>query len=300
MKSLLPSPDTVRLSSPVRPGHPARMPFLSRAALIMRKTPFVVMHLAMIAVFFVPLTWTSGIVGFGLVVLRMFGITAGFHRYFAHRAYKTSRVMQFVLAWIGCMSLQKGPLWWAAGHRHHHKHSDEEEDLHSPVKHGLWWSHVGWVVSSKHDGLDMEKIKDFSKYPELVVLDRFHWVPGLLLAIGCYAMDGMSGLVWAFLVSTVVLYHMTFLVNSACHLYGSRRYKTEDASRNNWWVAILTLGEGWHNNHHHYMSSANQGFFWWEIDISYYILRTMSAFGLVWDLRKPPAEKLAQTIVRPE
>lgn len=259
----------------------------------MRAGPFLSMHLACVSVFFVETTTTALLLCAVLYVVRMFGITGGYHRYFSHRSYKTSRWFQFCLAWLGCSAMQKGPLWWAAHHRHHHKYSDTEEDTHSPITRTIWWSHVGWILSPKYQQYNPEAIKDFAKYPELRWLDRNHWIPGLCLAGLCYAIDGFSGIAWGFFVSTVLLYHGTFLVNSACHLFGSRRYNTTDQSRNNALVAILTLGEGWHNNHHKYQSSTNQGFYWWEIDIAYYTLRVLGLFGLVWGFRLPPLEKLA-------
>jgi stearoyl-CoA desaturase (delta-9 desaturase) len=251
------------------------------------------MHVALVSVFFVPVTWTALAMCLALHVIRMFGITGGYHRYFSHRSYKTSRWFQFVLAWIGCSAVQKGPLWWASHHRHHHKHSDEEEDPHSPIIKTVWWSHVGWVISGRYRYYDRQQIRDFQQYPELRVMTKFHWFPGIVLAGLCYAIDGWSGVVWGFVVSTVLLYHTTFLVNSACHLFGTRRYETTDQSRNNWWVAILTMGEGWHNNHHHYQSCARQGFKWWEIDMTYYILRGLAVVGLVWDIREPTEKALA-------
>ncbi len=267
--------------------------FLSTIRGNVNKLPFIAIHLAVVGVFFVPFTWLSLGLCIGLYVVRMFGITAGFHRYFAHRAYKTSRLFQFLLGCLGCSAMQKGPLWWAANHRNHHKYSDLEDDPHSPVRHGLFWSHVGWVLLQAHNERVLDGIPDFAKYRELRWLERLHWVPSLLLMGLCYWLDGWSGFFWGFVVSTVLLYHGTFLVNSICHVFGSRRFNTPDDSRNNALVAIVTLGEGWHNNHHHYMSSANQGFKWWEIDVSYYTLWTLSVFRIVWDLRKPPADKLA-------
>ncbi|WP_246539366.1 acyl-CoA desaturase [Telmatocola sphagniphila] len=265
------------------------------------KVPFILLHLAVVAVFFVPVTWDVVALCVGLYVLRMFGITAGYHRYFSHRAYKTNRFVGFMMGWIGASALQKGPLWWAANHRDHHKYSDQENDPHSPIRHGLWWSHVGWVLDSNEDNVDLHGVKDFLKYPEILLLEKFHYIPAFLLGVACYLYgyftsgSGWSAFVWGFVISTVVLYHGTFLVNSLCHVWGSRRFATTDQSRNNALVAIVTLGEGWHNNHHHYMSSANQGFYWWEIDISYYTLKVMNVFGLVWDLRKPPAKKMIPT-----
>jgi stearoyl-CoA desaturase (Delta-9 desaturase) len=263
----------------------------------LRAVPFILLHVAAVVTpFLVPVTWTA----IGLCLLfyfvRMFGITGVYHRYFAHRAYKTSRWFQFVLAWIGCSALQKGPLWWAGHHRHHHKHSDQEDDPHSPIIRTVWWSHVGWVISGQFE--KAPELKDFDKYPELRLLDKvLPWVPGLALAVLCYLVGGWSGVVWGFLVSTVLLYHATFLVNSACHLFGRRRYATTDQSKNCWWAALLTMGEGWHNNHHHYQSCARQGFKWWELDVSYYIIRLLGLVGLVWDIREPTEKALATNLI---
>ena len=268
-------------------------PSVGRSILrFLRPLPFLGLHLACLAVFFVPTTALAVGLCVAFYFVRMFAITAGYHRYFAHRAYKTSRWFQFVLACLGASCLQKGPLWWSATHRNHHRHSDTPEDPHSPRVWGLWQAHFGWILSPKHLGTDRSVIRDWLKFPELRWLERLHAVPGVLLAVACYLIDGWSGLVWGFVVSTVVLYHGSFLVNSICHIFGRRRYPTTDDSRNNALVAIVTLGEGWHNNHHHYQSSANQGFFWWEFDISYYIIRMMSWVGLVWGIRKPPPKKL--------
>jgi stearoyl-CoA desaturase (delta-9 desaturase) len=250
--------------------------------------PFLILHVACISVFWTGVTPLALGLCFGLYFIRMFGITAGYHRYFSHRAYKTSRVVQFLIAWLGCSALQKGPLWWASHHRHHHRHSDTRDDVHSPYNPSFWWSHLGWVLSGHYEHTDYKAIHDFARYPELRWLNRYHWIPGLLLAVFCYLVDGWAGVAWGWVVSTVLLYHGTFTVNSLCHFFGKRRYATDDDSRNNVFVALITLGEGWHNNHHHYQSSANQGFFWWELDISYYLLRGMEKVGLVWDLRTPP------------
>ena len=223
--------------------------------------------------------------------IRMFGITGVYHRYFAHKTYQTSRTFQFVLACIGCAATQKGPLWWAGHHREHHRLADREGDIHSP-KDGFYHAHQGWIFEGEWDATRVERIRDFHRYPELVWLNQWHVVPPIALALLCFLIGGASGLVWGFVVSTVLLWHSTYTVNSFAHLFGSRRYDTPDTSRNNWWIALLTMGEGWHNNHHHYCASARQGFRWWEIDLSYYTLRLLQAAGLIWAIREPPAHLL--------
>lgn len=269
-------------------------PAKSLIPLWVKNIPFLLMHLACFLVFLPDVHATPAAIALcvGLYLVRMFGITAGYHRYFSHRAYKTSRFGQFVMAWLGCSAMQKGPLWWSSHHRHHHLHSDLEEDVHSPHVDSLWWSHIGWVLSKDYVHTDWKAIRDFSKYPELRWLDRNHWIPGLTLAVICYLVGGLSGLVWGFFVSTVITYHATFCINSFCHIIGNIRYKTTDKSKNSALMALITLGEGWHNNHHYYQSSANQGFFWWEFDVSFYMLKLLSWCGLVWDLRSVPHEKL--------
>ena len=257
-----------------------------------KSIPFFAIHLACLGAFFTGVSWKALALCVALFYIRMFGITAGYHRYFSHRSYRTGRFFQFVLAWIGCSSVQKGPLWWAAYHRHHHQHSDQEDDVHSPERKGFWWSHVGWILCRKYESTDYNAIKDFAKYPELRFLNNFHVLPGIVLAVACYLWMGWQGLVWGFFVSTVLLYHVTFMINSLCHMFGRIRYKITDTSRNSLILALLTMGEGWHNNHHYYATSANMGFFWWEIDLSYYVLRFFSLLGMVWDLKKPPERVL--------
>ena len=253
--------------------------------------PFFLVHLVAFAgPFLVPFSWTWVAVAVALYVVRMFGITAGYHRYFSHRAYKTGRGFQAVLAVLGATSAQKGPLWWAANHRHHHLESDTPDDVHSPVQHGFWWSHVGWIMSGAYDRTQLERVKDFARYPELHWLNRNHLIPPTLLAVLCAVLGGTTGLVWGFFVSTVLLWHGTFTINSLSHVFGSRRYATSDDSRNNGLLALITMGEGWHNNHHHYQSTANQGFYWWELDLSFYVLLGLERLGLVRDLRRVPAK----------
>ncbi|MCY3552959.1 MAG: acyl-CoA desaturase [Candidatus Poribacteria bacterium] len=258
-----------------------------------RVLPFITVHLVCLAIFWVDVQPIDWIICGALYVIRMFGITAGFHRYFSHRSFKTSRGFQFFLAFLGQSSAQRGVLWWAAKHRYHHKYSDTEHDVHSPVQHGFWYSHVLWIFSKRGRITDYRLIKDFQKYPELVWLDKWDRIPPVLLGVLVWAIAGWSGLVVGFFVSTVLLFHGTFTINSLSHVIGKQPYVTGDDSRNNWLLAIITLGEGWHNNHHHFPSATPQGFRWWQIDVTYYILKILSIFRIVWDLRLPPAHVVA-------
>jgi stearoyl-CoA desaturase (delta-9 desaturase) len=219
-------------------------------------------------------------------------ITAGYHRYFAHRAYSTSRVFQFVLAFFAQSAAQKSVLWWAAKHRHHHLHSDTEQDTHSPRHKGFVFSHAGWIFYRQHDATDLVKVADFASYPELMWLHKLEILPAIVLGALCILIAGYSGLVVGFLWSTVLLYHATFCINSLAHVRGSKRYVTGDDSRNNWLLALFTMGEGWHNNHHAYQSSARQGFRWWEMDMTWYVLVLLSWLGIVWDLKTPSEQVL--------
>ena len=253
--------------------------------------PFLALHLVPVLVIFTGVTRTDLIVCAALYLGRMFFITAGYHRYFAHRSYKMARVPQFLMALGGSTAAQKGPLWWAAHHRDHHRYADTDRDIHSPSK-GFWWSHVGWFLSNRFKATNVDGIRDFARYPELRWLDRHDWVGAWALGIATFLLFGWSGLVVGFFASTILLWHGTFLVNSVAHVFGRRRYETDDTSRNSLLVALATGGEGWHNNHHHYPASARQGFFWWEIDPTWYGLRMLSWVGLVHGLRTPPERVL--------
>ena len=252
--------------------------------------PFWAAHLGILYgfMFVVDFSWSGLALAIALYYARMFFVTGVYHRYFSHRSYKTSRWFQFVLAFLGGMSVQKGALWWAGHHRHHHKFSDTDNDLHSPVRHGLLWSHMGWIVSREYNDTQVDEIRDFAKYPELVWVNKHHYVPVLIYAGVLYATLGFWGFFWGFVVSTVLLWHGTFTINSLSHVWGNRRYATDDDSKNNVVLAFVTMGEGWHNNHHHYQVAARQGFFWWEIDFTYYVLRAFAAVGLIWDLHGVP------------
>ena len=267
----------------------------------LRVLPFIGLHLACLGVFVVGVSWFAVATALALYAIRMFAITGFYHRYFSHKAFKTSRPMQFLFAAIGAASVQRGPLWWAAHHRHHHRHADTEHDIHSP-RHGFWRSHMGWFLTPRAFATDAAAIKDLTRFPELRLLDRFDILIPILLAVALFVFGGWLAqhypnlhttgpqlLIWGFFVSTVVLFHITVTINSLAHRWGSRRFATRDDSRNNALLALLTFGEGWHNNHHHFPGSARQGFAWWEIDLTYYALRTLAVFGLVWDLKTAPA-----------
>jgi stearoyl-CoA desaturase (delta-9 desaturase) len=254
--------------------------------------PFLLVHLGCFAAIWSGVTWSALALCAALYTVRMFAVVAGYHRYFSHRAFATSRAFQFVLAVVAQSTAQKSVLWWAAKHRHHHLHSDTEQDVHSPRRKGFIYSHFGWIFDRKHDQADLTKVADLARWPELMWLKKFELLPAIVLAILCFLIAGWSGLVVGFLWSTVLVYHATFCINSLAHVQGSKRYVTGDDSRNNWLLAILTLGEGWHNNHHAYQSSVRQGFRWWEFDPAFYVLKAMSWVGLVWDLKTPPEHVL--------
>jgi stearoyl-CoA desaturase (delta-9 desaturase) len=254
--------------------------------------PFVLIHLSCAAAFWSGITWQAIAICIALYWLRMFAIGAGYHRYFSHRSYSTGRLFQFILAFLAQSSAQKSILWWAAKHRHHHLHSDTPQDVHSPVHKGFMYSHLGWIFARQHDATDLVKVADFSSVPELRWLHKFEVMPAVALGVLCFLVAGWSGLVVGFLWSTVLLYHATFCINSLAHVSGRKRYITGDESRNNWLLAFFTMGEGWHNNHHAYQSSARQGFRWWEIDMTFYVLKALSWMGIVWDLKSPSEQVL--------
>jgi stearoyl-CoA desaturase (delta-9 desaturase) len=259
---------------------------------------FVALHLAAVAgVILLGWSWRGAALALGVYFARMVAVTAGYHRYFSHRAFKTSRPFQFLLALGAQSSAQKGVIWWASHHRWHHKYSDTDKDVHSVRQRGFWHAHVGWILGPGWNDSNPASVADLAKFPELRFLNRafFEMLPAVALGLALLLLGGVHAFVWGFLVSTVMLWHGSFAVNSLAHLVGKRRYATTDDSRNSFTLAIFTTGEGWHNNHHHYMSSANQGFRWWEVDITFYVLLLLERLGLVWDLRRPPREALAAT-----
>lgn len=276
-----------------------------------RCIPFLVLHLGCLGVIWAGWSWFAVWTAVALYFLRMFAVTGVFHRYFSHKTYRTSRFGQFLLAvWTGT-TVQRGPLWWAYHHRHHHQHSDEPEDAHSPHVHSFLWSHIGWITSRRNFPTDYSKVKDLAAYPELVWLNRFDIVVPLLFAAGLFFLghflekavpslhtNGPQLLIWGFFISTTALFHGTASINSFTHLWGNRRFATADDSRNNFLLALITLGEGWHNNHHRYQSSTRNGFYWWEIDPTYYGLKLLSYTGFIWGLKPVPQSVYEEAATR--
>lgn len=268
-----------------------------------RVLPIALLHvIALGGIFIFDLTMLDVCVALFLYAIRMFAITGFYHRYFSHKTFKTGRTNQFIWAAIAASSGQRGPLWWAAHHRQHHRSTEDDLDPHNARK-GFWWSHIQWFLCDKHFATQTALAKDLARYPELVWLDRFDAAAPAFLALLVYLFglfveaafpeagtSALQMLFWGFLISTLVLLHVTLSINSLAHRFGSRTFDTDDDSRNSFWLALLTFGEGWHNNHHHYCGSTRQGFSWWQIDISYFLLKMMERLGLVWDIREPPAE----------
>jgi len=252
---------------------------------------FVTLHLSILSVFWIEPTVLSLCLCGALYFVRMFGVTAGYHRLLSHRSYECPRFVQFLLACLGCSAMQNGPLWWADQHRDHHKYSDREMDPHSPVIGGFFWAHIGWLFV-KSPAKDASGVRDLEKFPELRWLDRLNLVPGLCVLGFCFLLDGLAGIVWGFMLSTILLYHGTFLVNSVCHVFGKRRFATDDQSKDNGFVAILTLGEGWHNCHHARQARARHGIYWWQLDPTYWVLCLLSLLKLVRGLFKPAPETI--------
>jgi stearoyl-CoA desaturase (delta-9 desaturase) len=279
-------------------------------ARLLRVLPFVALHLGCVAVLWVGFSWPALWCAVFLYCFRVFSLTAFYHRYFSHRSFGASRGWQFVFALCGATAAQRGPLWWAAHHRHHHLHTDEAEDSHSP-RHGFWHSHMGWFSELRHYRTDYSRIPDFAKYRELVFLNRFDSLVPIAMLFGLYFLgealagpypqtSGWQFVVWGGCISTVAVYHATFCVNSVCHIFGGRRFVDKDEdSRNNWLVALLTFGEGWHNNHHRYPAAARQGFMWWEVDITYYILKLLERMRVIRNLKTVPASVMAEAAGAP-
>lgn len=219
--------------------------------------------------------------------IRIWFVTAGYHCYFSHRAFETSRAFQLVLA-IGAQASGQGSvLRWATAHRYHHANSDRASDLHSPHGRGLWHAHMGWLLRTRYLAPSTPRPGPLTRFPELRWLDRHPNVPPAALALLALLAFGLPGLFVVYGLGTVLVYHATFTVNSLAHRFGARPYETPDRSRNNWFVALIMLGGGWHNNHHRFPRSARQGLAWWELDVTYYVLLGLARLGIVRALREP-------------
>ena len=251
--------------------------------------------------FFVPLSWPLAALWAASHFARAIGLTLAFHRYFAHRAFQMNRTARFFWTLIGTAAMQKGPLWWAGHHVNHHRFADREGDPHSPSVSGFYYAHIGWFLNdARHDRIESGNavVRDFGRVPEIAWLDRYYFAPPLALAAIMYLAGGIEWLVWGFCVPTVTLAHATFAINTVNHLFGSRRFDTMDDSRNNAVTAVFAVGEGWHNNHHRYQRAARNGFFWWEFDPTWYVIRAMAAVGLAWDVQGVPARVYAEARAR--
>ena len=279
-------------TTPPAPPAPA-LTWYRLARVVLALVPLVAVHLALVALFFVPVTVAAAVLFVVVARVSGVGITVGFHRYLAHHAFKTSRWFQFALIAAGCVAMQKGPLWWVVHHRKHHAHSDVPGDVHSPVLDGFWYAHLGWLFTQDLSRPSHAGVRDLARFPELVWLDRLWMIPGFLAAAACYAVGGAAGLVWGYCLGTVMVFQVTFAVNSVGHLWGRRRFDTGEGSRNNFVLGVLAMGEGWHNNHHRAPTSARHGFAWYEFDQAYLVIRLLRAIGLVWGVRQPPAAALA-------
>jgi stearoyl-CoA desaturase (delta-9 desaturase) len=272
---------------------------------------FWIVQFSAFLIFLVPFSWAFVALWAVSHFLRAIGLTLAFHRYFAHRSFQMNRIARFIWTFIGTAAMQKGPLWWAGHHVNHHRYADRDGDPHSPMVSGVYYAHIGWFLNdAKHDRLEASNpvMRDFSKAPEIVWLNNQFWLPPLLLAVAMFLIGGMPWLIWGFCLPTMTLAHATFAINTINHMFGSRRFDTIDESRNNAVTAIFAAGEGWHNNHHRYQRSARNGFYWWEFDPTWYVIRLMQMVGLVWDVKTVPqriydearaakARRAAQSIV---
>ena len=243
----------------------------------------VLIHIGALAAFFF-FTWKALIATVFLYwVATGLGISMGYHRLHTHRSYKVPRWMEYFFAVCGTLTLEGGPIFWTAIHRIHHQRSDQPGDPHSP-REGAWWAHVGWILvgETKHNNTMLlgKYAPDLAKDRFYVWLNNYHWVPNVALAVLLYAVGGLPFLLWAGFFRIVFGLHATWLVNSATHMWGGRRFATRDDSRNNWWVALISFGEGWHNNHHAHPTSARHGLAWYEFDPSWLQIKLLKALGL--------------------
>ncbi len=247
-----------------------------------------VLHIGAIAALFM-FSWKALIVTVALYWITIgFGISLGYHRLHTHRSFQVPLGLEYLFALFGAMTLEGGPIFWVATHRIHHQKSDQAGDPHSP-RDGAWWAHIGWILfgETNHNNTKMmsKYAPDLAKHRFYIWLNNYHWVPTVVLAAVLFAIGGLPLMLWAVCVRIVVGLHATWLVNSATHLWGTRRFETKDDSRNSWWVALMTFGEGWHNNHHAHPTSARHGLAWYEFDISWISLKIMKVLGIAKNIR---------------
>lgn len=264
---------------------------------VLHSIPFFIVHaIGIVGPFFTGISKVAVVVALSLYFIRMFFVTGIGHRYFSHKSYRVMvcpKVTQGLMAFLFTTCVQKGAVWWASHHRHHHKHSDKPEDVHSRKLRGLYWSHIGWILCPKYHSTNEKLVGDLKKYPELMFFERFHLLGPVVLAVLCAILGLWLGPQWGtswiqmlvvgFFTSTVLLWHGTFAINSFAHMIGSQRFNTGDESRNSFFLAILTLGEGWHNNHHHAQNREAQALMWWEypFDVTHCIIRIAELAGFV-------------------
>jgi stearoyl-CoA desaturase (delta-9 desaturase) len=257
-------------------------------------------HIACFAFIYTGVSFVAVMTAFAMYVIRGIGVTGGYHRLLAHRAFKTSRFVQFLFALAGSLAVQGGPIWWVSHHRSHHRDTDTDEDIHSPVTRGMWKAHMGWMITDEAFNENGANSRDLHKFAELKFLQRYYVWLVVLEMIGLFGFgsiwawvfpesgtSGLQMLVWGFFISTVFTWHVTFMVNSVCHRYGSQPYDTKDASTNNVFVGVLGFGEGWHNNHHYYPNSARHGLRWWQLDTTWWLIRLLQVLGIVSEPKLP-------------
>jgi fatty-acid desaturase len=239
------------------------------------------------------------VLAFGLFmwwIAESLGIGMGFHRLLTHRGYKTPKWMEYFLTVCGTLALQGGPIGWVATHRLHHQNSDKEGDPHSP-RDGGFWAHMGWIITGDaiHNKTTelLPYVPDLRKDKFMIWISKWHWVPLAILAVAVLVVGGWRYVMWGIFLRTVVGLHATYLVNSATHMWGSRRFLTHDTSTNNFWVAMLSFGEGWHNNHHAHPQSARHGLAWYEFDLNWYGISALRTLGLAWDVKLPSLQRAA-------
>lgn len=264
-----------------------------RGTLTLSIIPFLFLQLSVLLVFTTHFSWTGVALCFLLYCVRMFAITGFYHRYFSHRTYRMGRLMQCIAALWGATATQKGALWWAAHHRVHHKESDTTDDPHNS-RDGFWHAHWLWFLYEESAETDLDQIPELARFPELRLIDRLWFVPPIVLGCMLFVLGGWHWVVWGYFVSTFLLSNATYTINSLMHYWGKQQYFTGDESRNHWLLALITLGEGWHNNHHRYQASTRNGFFRGEFDITYWILKLFSICGLVSELTPVPDKILEE------